>query len=79
MSSLLFIATRGSDDPTMATFPFEFAVDAVVEGNEASIALIGESVVLMKDPVADELDGFGCKPFAEVMPKVIEHQIPIYV
>jgi len=79
MSSLLFIATRGSNDPTMATFPFELAVGAVEEGHEARIALLGESVVLMKGPVAAELDGFGCEPFGEVLSQVIGHRIPIYV
>ena len=79
MSSLLFVATRGSDDPTMATFPFELAAGAVSEGHEARIALLGESVVLMRDTVAAELDGFGCEPFAGVLSQVIKHQIPVYV
>lgn len=79
MATILYVASRGSDDPTMATFPFELAVGAVEEGQKASIALLGESVVLMKDSVADELHGFGCQPFREVISQVVKHQIPIYV
>ncbi len=79
MAQLLFVASRGSDDPTMATFPFEIAVGAAEEGHMAQIALLGESVVLMKDSVANELHGFGCAPFNEVLPEVIRHGIPIYV
>ncbi len=79
MSSILFVGTHGSDDPTMATFPFELAVGAAREGHEAKIALLGDAVYMMKDPVAGELHGFGCPPFKEVMAEVIEHRIPVYV
>ncbi|HUX05751.1 MAG TPA: hypothetical protein VMX35_00420 [Acidobacteriota bacterium] len=79
MSMILFVATRGSDDPTMATFPFELAVGAVKEGQQAQIALLGESVVTMRDAVAEEMHGFGCQPLKEALAEVIEHEIPIYV
>jgi predicted peroxiredoxin len=79
MTRMLFVASRGSDDPTMATFPFELAIGAVKEGHEAAVALLGEAVTLMKDPVAEELHGFGCLPFREVLAETIEHGIPVYV
>ena len=79
MSTILFVGTHGSDDPTMATFPFELAVGAVKEGHEAAIALLAEAVVLMKTPVAEELHGFGCPPFENVLAEVMEHGIPVYV
>jgi predicted peroxiredoxin len=79
MSTILFVGTHGSDDPTMATFPFELAVGAAQEGHQAKVALLSEAVVLMKDAVADELHGFGCPPFKEVLAQVIEHKIPVYV
>jgi predicted peroxiredoxin len=79
MASILFVASRGSDDPTMATFPFELAVGAAKAGRDAHVALLGESVYLMKDPVAEELQGFGCPPFIEVLSEAIKHRIPVYV
>jgi uncharacterized protein involved in oxidation of intracellular sulfur len=79
MSSILFVGTHGSDDPTMATFPFELAVGAAKEGHEAKVALLGEAVTMMRNPVADELHGFGCPPFRQVMAEVIEYGIPVYV
>jgi uncharacterized protein involved in oxidation of intracellular sulfur len=79
MSTILFVATHGSDDPTMATFPLELAVGAAQEGHQAQIALLSEAVVLMKDAVVEELHGFGCPPLKEVLAQVIEHKIPVYV
>jgi len=79
MSTILFVATRGTDDPTMATFPFELAVGAAKEGHKAQIALLGESVVTMRGTVSEEMHGFGCQPLKEALAEVIEHEIPIYV
>ena len=79
MSTILFVGTHGSDDPTMATFPFELAVGAVTEGHKAQIALLSEAVVLMRDAVANELSGFGCASFKEVLSQVIEYKIPCNV
>jgi len=79
MSTILFVGTHGSDDPTMATFPFELAVGAVQEGHEAQVALLADAVYLMKDTVAEELHGFGCPPFRDVLSDVIKHEIPVYV
>ena len=79
MSTILFVGTHGSDDPTMATFPFELAVGAAREGHNAQIALLADAVYLVKDPVAGELHGFGCPPFKEVLSEAVEHNIPVYV
>ncbi len=79
MSRFLFIATHGTDDPARATWPYEFAVGAVREGHEASVALLGEAVVTMREEVVAELHGFGTPPLAEVMTAVTEHAIPVYV
>jgi len=79
MAKILHVASKGSGDPTMATFPFDIAVGAAKEGHEVAIALLGESVVMMKDAVAEELHGFGCPPFKEILAEVIRHRIPIYV
>lgn len=79
MSTILFVGTHGSDDPTMATFPFELAVGAAQEGHEAQVALLADAVYLMKDAVAEELHGFGCPPFRDVLSDIIKHEIPVYV
>ena len=79
MPSILFVASRGSDDPTMATFPFEMAVGAAKEGHEVHLALLNEAVCLMRDEVVEELQGFGCSPFRDVLAETVDYKIPIYV
>ena len=79
MATILASGTFGSDDPTRATLPFLTALGAVEAGHKAEISLIGEAVYLMKDSVADQIDGVGWPPFKDLLPQVIEHEIPIYI
>jgi len=79
MASILFQGTRGSDDPTMAAMPFIGANGAVAAGHQASIVLIAEATVLMKDVIANSITPVGFPPFKEHLAKAIENGIPIHI
>ena len=79
MASILFSSSFGSDDPTRATLPFLTAIAAAEGGHEASIALAGEAVYLMKDVILEQVHGVGWPPMAELLPKAIDLGIPIYI
>ena len=51
MARILYLGTAGSDDPTRAGFPFNFAMGALDAGHQAEIFLAGEAAYLMKDSV----------------------------
>jgi predicted peroxiredoxin len=79
MPSELFIGLHGSEDPTKASFPFLMAGGALDAGYKTAIVLLGDSVVLMNDAVADSVRGVGFPPLKELMAKVIEAKVPIYI
>ena len=79
MALILYVSTFGSDDPTRATLAFGDALGAIEAGHEAMIALAGEATYLMKDSVAAAVQGVGWPTVRELLEKVIEHKIPIYV
>ena len=79
MARELFIGTRGSEDPTKATLPFLLSSGAIDGGHEPAIILVGDSVVVMDSTVADSVQGVGLPPLKELLAKVIEHKVPIYV
>ena len=79
MARELFIGTHGSEDPTKATLPFLLADGAVQAGHEAAIILVGDAVVVMSDAVVDSVHGVGLPPLKDVIAKVIENKVPIYV
>ncbi len=79
MAKILYLGTAGSDDPTRAGFPFNFALGAREAGHDAEIFLAGEATYLMKDQVAKEVFPVGMPPLSEMLKKVIDQKIPIHV
>ena len=79
MAKILAVATHGTDDPTKCTMPFMTAIGALGGGKEVSIALLGESVYLTKEGVAQTIHGIGFPPLPELIDKVVAAHVPIYV
>ena len=79
MAKLLYVGTRGTDDPTQATFPFLMAKGAIEAGHEAGIILMGESAPLMKDHIAEQVHGVGVPPLKELIDFIVDHKVPITV
>ena len=79
MAKQLFIGTHGSEDPTRATLPFLSTSGSLDAGHEPAIVLMGDSVVLMRDAVAENVQGIGLPPFKDLLAKAIQNKVPIYV
>jgi len=80
MASLFYLATNGPDDPTKACIPFHLAVNGAAEaGFEAAINLAGDAVVLIQDRYIENVTPLGLPPLRELMPKIVEKGIPIYI
>ena len=79
MARILYVGTAGSDDPTRAGFPFNFALGAVEAGHQPEIFIAGEAAYLMKAEVASAVLPVGMPALAEMIKKVVEHRVPIWV
>ena len=80
MAGLFYIATHGPDDPTKACIPFHLAVNGASEaGIEAEINLAGDATVLIQDHYIDSLTPLGLPALRELMAKISEKDIPIYI
>jgi uncharacterized protein involved in oxidation of intracellular sulfur len=79
MGKILFSGSFGSDDPTRATLPFLAASGALDRGHEPVIFLMGEAVYVMKDEVADVIQGVGIPSLRTLIDKAVEHDVPIYI
>ena len=71
MAKQLYIATHGSEDPTRATLPFLLTSGATDAGHEPAIVLMGDAVVLLRDEVADNVQGGSLPPFKELFSKAV--------
>jgi predicted peroxiredoxin len=79
MSKILAVTTHATDDPTKATFAFITAIGAIGAGKEVAIALLAEAAYLAKPAVAKTVHGVGFAPLPELIEKVLQAKVPIYV
>jgi predicted peroxiredoxin len=77
---LLYIVTKGTDDATLASVPLHIAANGSLEvGQEVSVVLAGDATELVIGENARHLEGLGVPPLRELLSKLREHQVPVYV
>ena len=76
---LMYVGNHGTDDPTLATLPFLVATGAGSAEIDCCIALLGEAAILAKPGMIDAVHGVGFPPLRELMEKVRDFEIPVYV
>jgi predicted peroxiredoxin len=75
MAKILYVGTSGTDDPTRAGFPFNFALGAVEAGHAPEIFIAGEAAYLVKQEIASAVFPVGMPPLAEMIRKIVEHRV----
>lgn len=77
---LLYIVTKGINDPTLASVPLHIAANGSLEiGQEVSVVLAGDGTDLVIGDSAERMEGVGVPPMRELLSKLREHQVPVYV
>jgi predicted peroxiredoxin len=77
---LLYIVTKGVDDPTLASVPLHIAANGSLEvGQEVSVVLAGDATDLVVGDNAEKIEGVGVPPMRELVSKLKEHEVPVYV
>lgn len=77
---VLYIATAGASDPTRATIPVHLAVNGSVEvGQGTQLVLAGDATELLQASVRDSLQGVGVPPMGELVAKLRQHEVPVFV
>jgi len=77
---LLYIVSKGMDDPTLASVPLHVAANGSLEvGQDVSVVLVGDATDLVVGDNAERLEGVGVPPARELLGKLKEHEVPVYV
>jgi predicted peroxiredoxin len=77
---VLYVAATGAGDPTRATIPYHLAANGSVEAKqECALLLVGDGTELVSRETAGTVEGFGFKPVGELLEKIVENQVPVYV
>jgi predicted peroxiredoxin len=77
---ILYLASTGPGDPTRASIPLHLAANGSVDaGQECAVALAGDAVELARRETAEGVEGVGIPPVRELIQKLREHEVPVYV
>ena len=77
---ITYFASAGTADPTRASIPLHLAANGSVEvGQETTIILGGDAAELLIADNAQRLEGLGVPPARELLAKLREHEIPVFV
>jgi predicted peroxiredoxin len=76
----VYFCTTGVADPVKATIPFHMAVNgSLPEGHETSIILAGDGAEIVIGGAGEKVEGLGLPPMRDLLAKVRELGLPVYV
>jgi predicted peroxiredoxin len=76
----VYMATRGPEDPTLASIPLHMALNGSVEiGHDVAIVLAGHAAEIIMGDNPEKLEGIGVPPMRELLAKARDHSVPVYV
>ena len=77
---ITYFVSAGKADPTRASIPLHLAANGSVEvGQEASIVFGGDAAELLLGDTAASLEGVGVPPMRELLAKLRDHEVPVFV
>ena len=77
---ITYFASAGTADPTRASIPFHLAANGSLEvGQETAIILGGDAAELLLADNAETVEGVGVPPLRDLLAKLRDHAIPVYV
>jgi predicted peroxiredoxin len=77
---ILYVAITGAADPTRASLPLHIAANGSVEAaQECAVVLVGDATELVSRETAEGVEGVGIPPAKELIQKLRDNQVPVYV
>ena len=77
---VLYLATTGAGDPTRASLPLHIAANGSVEAGQAcAVVLAGDGVELVSRETAERVEGVGVPPARELLQKLVDNRVPVYI
>ena len=77
---ITYFVSAGTGDATRASIPLHLAANgSVAVGQETSIILGGDAAELLLGDNADQMEGVGVPPARELLAKLRDHAVPVFV
>jgi predicted peroxiredoxin len=77
---ITYFVSAGTADPTRASIPLHLAANGSLEvGQETSIILGGDAADLLLGDNAETLEGVCVPPVRDLLAKLRDHEVPVFV
>ena len=77
---ITYFVSAGTADATRASIPLHLAANGSIEvGQETSIILGGDAAELLMGDNAELMEGVGVPPARELLAKLRDHAVPVFV
>jgi predicted peroxiredoxin len=77
---ITYFASAGTGDATRASIPLHLAANGSVEvGQDTSIVLGGDATELLIGDALERTEGVGVPPARDLVAKLRDHAVPVYV
>jgi predicted peroxiredoxin len=77
---ITYFVSAGVGDATRASIPLHLAANGSVEvGQDTTIVLAGDATELLLGDNADCVEGVGVPPARELLAKLRDHEVPVFV
>ncbi len=77
---ITYFASAGAADATRASIPLHLAANGSLEvGHETSVILGGDAAELLIGDAVERIEGVGVPPARDLLAKLRDHTIPVYV
>jgi predicted peroxiredoxin len=77
---VLYMIMKGTADPTGASVPLHLAANGSLEvGDEPIVVIAGDATEYLAGDAIDTAEGVGVPPLRDLMAKLRDHEVPVYV
>jgi predicted peroxiredoxin len=76
----VYFVTTGVGDPTRASIPLHMAANGSLEvGHDVAVVLAGDGSEIVLGDNAQTIEGVGVPPMRDLLAKLKDHGVPVYV